>query len=152
MICSKAQGVRMAAVLVAACLLAACGIGGIGGGKTTTLTLQTQQVTSVPAGQQRVFTAFIIHNNGQFLGANWTLTSGGNVCSPGCGTLTNPTNVGSSGNGDTATITYTAPNSYANPVTITAASVENPSSTGSDTFAVSGSAAGSPSVATVGLR
>lgn len=150
MICSKAQGVRMAAVLVAACFLAACGIGGIGGGKTTTLTLQTQQVTSVPAGQQQVFTAFIIHNNGQFLGANWTLTSGGNACSPGCGTLTNPTNVGSSG-GDTATITYTAPNSYANPVTITAASVENPSSTGSDTFAVSGSAAGSPSVATVGL-
>jgi hypothetical protein len=143
---TKARNLVVAGMLVAVCILAGCGIGG----KTTTLSLQTQ-VTSVPAGTQQVFTAFIIHNNQQFLGASWTLTSGGQDCHPACGTLSNPTNSGSSGNGDTATITYSAPNSYASQVMITAASVENPSSTGSDTFTVSGSASGSPAVATTAL-
>lgn len=146
MIWVKPQRLALAAALASLSFLAGCGIGG----KTTTLTLETQ-VASVPAGQQQVFTAFIVHNNGQFLGANWTLTANGHACLPACGTLSNPTNVGSQGNGDTATITYTAPNSYANPVTITAASVENPSSTGSDTFTVTASAAGSPSVSTTAL-
>jgi Putative Ig domain len=138
----------VAVVLAAVSFLSGCGIGG--GGKTTTLTLQTQ-VATIAAGQQQSFTAFIIHNNQQFLGATWTLTSGGSACTPACGTLGGSSNSGSSGNGDTATITYTAPNSYAGQVTITAASVENPSSTGSDTFTVTGAAAGSPSVATTSL-
>ena len=142
----NARNVTAAGMLVAVSFLTGCGLGG----NTTTLTLQTQ-VASIPAGQQQVFTAFIIHNNQQFLGATWTLTSGGSACMPACGTLGNSTNSGSSGNGDTATITYTAPNSYANQVTITAASVENPRSTGSDTFTVTGAAAGNPSVATTSL-
>jgi hypothetical protein len=112
--------------------LTACGTGG---GKTTTLALETNP-TTVAGGSQTVFTAFIDHNNGQFMGANWTLTSKGAACSPGCGNLANPTNNGSPGNGDTATITYTAPSFYANPVTITATSVENPSSSGSDTLTI----------------
>ncbi len=139
----NARNIVLAGVSVAVSLLAGCGIGG----KTTTLSLQTQ-VATIPANAQQVFTAFISHNNGQFLGANWTLTSGGQDCRPACGTLNNPTNVGSPGNGDTATITYTAPSSYANSVTITAASVENPNSTGSDTFTVTAPAAISVNLST----
>lgn len=135
-------------VLVMALSISGCSIGG--GGKTTTLTLM-MQVTTVPAGQQQVFTAFIDHNNGQFSGASWTLTSGGSNCTPACGALSNHTNNGSPGNGDTDTITYTAPTSYANPVTITAASVENSSSTASDTFMVTASSGGNPTVATTAL-
>jgi hypothetical protein len=107
------------------------------GQKTTMLTLQTTP-SSIPAGTQVVFTAFIIHNNGNFAGANWALTSNGSACQPDCGTLTDPTNTGSQGNGDTATITYNAPSLPPSPnsVTITATSVENPSSAGTDTFTV----------------
>src|SRR5579863_3471703 len=81
-------------------------VGGIGcniGQKTTVLALQTTP-SSISAGTQVVFTAVISHNNGNFAGANWTLTSSGTACSPGCGALSNPTNSGSAGNGDTATI------------------------------------------------
>jgi hypothetical protein len=118
--------------------LPACGlVNSLAGGKTTELTLDTTP-TSIPSGTQLVFTAEIIHNNGNFAGANWALTSNGTACTPGCGTLSNPTNTGSSGNGDTATITYTAPSAIPNPdsVTITATSVENSSSSGSDTFTI----------------
>jgi hypothetical protein len=103
------------------------------GQKTTTLSLQAPPA-SIAAGSQAVFTATISHNNGQFKGATWTLTG----CSSGCGTLTNPTNVGSAGNGDTATITYTAPAIAPTPnsITVTAASVENPQSSGSGTFTI----------------
>jgi hypothetical protein len=113
--------------------LTACNIGG----KTTTLSLQTTP-TTIAAGTQVVFTATISHNNGQFLGANWTLASSGVACPSACGTLSNPTNTGSSGNGDTATITYTAPAvaPAPNSVTITATSVENPNSSGADTFTI----------------
>ena len=114
-------------------ILPACNIGG----KTTTLALQTTP-SSIALGSQVVFTASISHNNGQFEGANWTLASNGVACPTGCGTLTNPTNTGSSGNGDTATITYTAPAvaPAPNSVTITATSVENPNSSGADTFTI----------------
>src|ERR1700723_1471737 len=93
---------------------------------------------SIAAGSQTVFTATISHNNGKFQGATWALTNGGAACPSACGTLTNPTNVGSSGNGDTATITYTAPGAPPTPnsVTVTATSVENPSSTGAGTFTI----------------
>jgi hypothetical protein len=91
--------------LVCSLLLLLCA-GSIGcniGQKTTTLVLQTTP-SSIPAGTQAfVFTAVISHNNGNFAGANWALTSNGSACSPGCGTLGAPTNVGSPGNGDTST-------------------------------------------------
>jgi len=107
------------------------------GGKTTTLSLDTTP-TSIAAGSQTVFTASISHNNGNFLGANWTLASSGVACPTACGTLSNPANNGSQGNGDTATITYTAPATPPTPnsITITATSVENPSSSGADTFTI----------------
>jgi hypothetical protein len=94
--------------------------------------------SSIPAGTQVVFTADISHNNGNFAGATWALTSSGTSCSPACGTLSNPTNSGSAGNGDTATITYTAPNTAPNPnsITVTATSVENPNSSGAGTFTI----------------
>lgn len=126
---------RTEQVLLASLILflPACNIGG----KTTTLSLQTTP-PSIAAGTQVVFTATISHNNGQFLGANWTLASNGAACPSACGTLSNPTNTGSSGNGDTATITYTAPAvaPAPNSVTITATSVENPNSSGADTFTI----------------
>lgn len=139
-------------LLVTASVLAQAGCN-LTGGKPTTLTLDSKPAT-VTAGSQTVFTASIDHNNGKFLGANWTLTSNGSPCSPGCGSFSAHTNSGSAGNGDTDTITYTAPNSYANPITITAASVENPSSTDSDTFTVTPASpppTGGPSVATTTL-
>ena len=134
---------RFAAFFAVAFLLFGCGKGSKGPAE---LTLETKPA-SVQGGSVTTFTAFIIHNHGQFLGANWTLTSGGSNCSPGCGTLANPTNTGSAGQGDTATIQYTAPASYANPITITATSVENPASSDSDTFTVI-STGGTPSVTT----
>jgi hypothetical protein len=114
-------------------------VGSIGcniGQKTTVLALQTTP-SSISAGTRVVFTAVISHNNGNFAGANWTLTSSGTACLPGCGTLSNPTNSGSAGTGDTATITYTAPNTAPNPnsTTITA-TVESPNSSGADTFTI----------------
>jgi len=118
-------------------LLSAGGIGCNIGQKTTVLALEPVP-SSIPAGTQVIFTADISHNNGNFAGANWTLTSSGTACSPGCGTLGNPTNTGSAGNGDTATITYTAPNAAPSPnsITITATSVENPNSSGAGTFTI----------------
>lgn len=118
-------------------LLSASGIGCNIGKKTTVLALQPVP-PSIAAGTQAVFTALISHNNGNFAGANWALTSSGTACSPTCGTLSNPTNSGSAGNGDTATITYTAPNTAPNPnsITITATSVENPNSSGAGTFTI----------------
>jgi hypothetical protein len=113
-------------------ILLGCGLGQ----KTTTLSLATTP-TSIQAGTQMVFTALISHNNGQFLGATWTLTSNGSRCDSSCGTLSNSQNSGSQGNGDTATITYSAPMvPPAKAVTITATSVENTSSSQSDTFSV----------------
>jgi hypothetical protein len=126
--------------LVCSLLLLLCA-GSIGcniGQKTTTLVLQTTP-SSIPAGTQAfVFTAVISHNNGNFAGANWALTSNGSACSPGCGTLGAPTNVGSPGNGDTSTVPYNAPPTPPTPnsVTITATSVENPKSSGTDTFTI----------------
>jgi hypothetical protein len=127
---------RRSRMLLACALLSlfsGCNIGQ----KTTTLSLQAPP-PSIAAGSQTVFTATISHNNGQFQGATWALTNGGAACPSACGTLTNPTNVGSSGNGDTATITYTAPGAPPTPnsVTVTATSVENPSSTGAGTFTI----------------
>jgi len=118
-------------------LLSASGIGCNIGKKTTVLALEPVP-SSIPAGTQVVFTADISHNNGNFAGATWALTSSGTSCSPACGTLSNPTNSGSAGNGDTATITYTAPNTAPNPnsITVTATSVENPNSSGADTFTI----------------
>ncbi len=124
--------------LLLACpfLLLCAGIGCNLGHKTTTLALQTTPA-SIQAGTQVVFTAYIDHNNGNFAGANWTLTSNGSACSATCGTLSGYTNSGSQGNGDTTTINYDAPaTAPANPVTITATSIENPKSSGADTFTI----------------
>jgi Putative Ig domain len=131
---SNGAGRKIQQLLVTSILffLTACNIGQ----KTTELTLQTKP-TTVPAGGQVVFTAFIDHNNGQFEGANWSLS-----CTNGCGALSNQTNQGSQGNGDTATITYTAPSAPPTPntITITATSVENPNSSDSDTFTITAAA------------
>jgi hypothetical protein len=140
--------------LICSLLLLLCS-GGIGcniGQKTTTLTLNPIPA-SIQAGTQVVFTAYIDHNNGNFEGANFTLTSNGTTCSSACGTLSGYTNVGSSGNGDTATITYTAPATPPNPnsVTVTATSIENTSSSGTGTFTITASSANSPSVTTSAL-
>lgn len=126
----KASLLSMVALLVA---IPACNLFQ----KTPVLSLQTTP-SSVAAGTQVVFTANIDHNNGKFEGANWTLTSGGSPCTPACGTLTNYTNSGSPGNGDTTTITYNAPTVEPSPnsVTITATSIENPKSSQSDTFTI----------------
>jgi hypothetical protein len=133
----RLKGVQRALICSLFLLLCAGGIGCNIGQKTTTLALQTTPA-SIPAGTQGfVFTAFISHNNGNFAGATWALTSGGTACPTACGMLSNPTNVGSQGNGDTATITYNAPSTPPpSSVTITATSVENPNSSGSDTFTV----------------
>jgi hypothetical protein len=118
-------------------LLCASGVGCNIGQKTTTLTLNPVP-SSIQAGTQAVFSAYIDHNNGNFDGATFTLTSNGTACSPDCGTLSGYTNAGSSGNGDTATITYTAPATPPNPnsVTVTATSIENTSSSGTGTFSI----------------
>jgi len=139
--CSSAvtiKGIQRALACSLFLLLCAGGIGCNIGQKTTTLALQTNP-SSIPAGTQAfVFTAYISHNNGNFAGASWALTSGGSACSPGCGTLGTPTNSGSAGNGDTSTIPYNAPATAPTPnsVTITATSVENPNSAGTDTFTI----------------
>jgi hypothetical protein len=132
------RGILRALLCSLLLLLAGCNVGG----KTTTLSLDTN-VASIPAATQKVFSASISHNNGQFLGATWALTSNGSACSPGCGTLGKPTNSGSAGNGDTSTIPYNAPPVPPNPnsVTITATSVENTSSSGSDTFTITATVA-----------
>ena len=136
------QHLGLSKVLHGICLVMVCSLlfllsgCGLVGAKTTVLTLETTP-TSIQAGAQMVFTATISHNNGKFLGANWSITSNGTSCSA-CGTLTSPTNTGSQGNGDTSTITYTAPTTPPTPnsITIIATSVENPNSTGSDTFTI----------------
>jgi len=73
-------------------------------------------------------TAYIDHNNGNFAGANFTLTSGGSAYSAACGVLAGYANSGSQGKGDTATIAYTAPARSPTPnfVTITATSMREP--------------------------
>ena len=104
------------------------GGGGGGGGNPTTVQVLNKQ-TSVPAGTQFVFNAQTFHNHHNPQGVSWTLTP-----STGEGTLSNAVN-----NGSSSSVTYTAPNSgCSNCVTITAASVENPSSTDSDTFSIAG--------------
>lgn len=129
-------------------LLPACNIGQ----KTTVLSLDTMP-TSVPAGTTYVFSASISHNNGNFEGANWTLSQNGQACAPACGTLSGYTNSGSQGNGDTTTITYTAPSTVPSPnsATITATSIENTGSSQSDTFTIVPNTAGTPSVTTFAL-
>jgi large repetitive protein len=104
------------------------GGGGGGGGNPTTVQILNKQ-TSIPAGTQFVFNAQTFHNHKNPQGVTWTLTP-----ATGEGTLSNATNSGSS-----SSVTYTAPNAgCTNCVTIAAASVENPSSTDSDTFSIAG--------------
>jgi hypothetical protein len=132
------RGIQRALACSLFLLLCAGGIGCNIGKKTTILALQTNP-SSIAAGTQAfVFTAVISHNNGNFAGASWTLTSNGTACSAACGTLGTPTNTGSPGNGDTSTIPYNAPATAPTPnsVTITATSVENPQSSGTDTFTI----------------
>src|SRR5712692_744152 len=106
------------------------GGGGGGGGNPTTVQILNKQ-TSIPAGTQFVFNAQTFHNHHNPQGVTWTL-----MPATGEGTLSNAVNDGSS-----SSVTYTAPNtSCSNCVTITAASVENPSSTDSDTFSIAGAA------------
>jgi hypothetical protein len=104
------------------------GGGGGGGGTPTTVAILNKQ-TSIPAGSQFVFNAMTSHNHGNAQGVTWSLapTSGEGMLS------------GAVNNGSSSSVTYTAPNaSCTNCVTITAASVENPSSTDSDTFSIAG--------------
>ena len=105
------------------------GGGGGGGGNPTTVQILNKQ-TSIPAGTQLVFNAQTFHNHHNPQGVTWTLTP-----ASGEGTLSNAVN-----NGSSSSVTYTAPNSgCSNCVTITAAAVENPSSTDSNTFSIAGS-------------
>ena len=104
------------------------GGGGGGGGNPTTVQILNKQ-TSIPAGAQFVFNAQTFHNHHNPQGVTWTLTP-----ASGEGTLSNPVN-----NGSSSSVTYTAPNAgCSNCVTITAASVENPSSTDANTFSIAG--------------
>src|SRR5712692_354381 len=106
------------------------GGGGGGGGNPTTVQILNKQ-TSIPAGTQFVFNAQTFHNHHNPQGVTWTLTP-----ATGEGTLTNTVN-----NGSASSVTYTAPNnSCSNCVTVTATSIENPSSADSDTFSIAGSA------------
>jgi len=104
------------------------GGGGGGGGNPTTVQILNKQ-TSIPAGTQFVFNAQTFHNHHNPQGVTWTLTP-----PTGEGTLSNAVN-----NGSSSSVTYTAPNAgCSNCVTITAAAVENPSSTDSNTFSIAG--------------
>ena len=113
--------------------LAGCGGGGGGGGgggNPTTVQILNKQ-TTLSAGTQFVFNAQTFHNHHNPQGVTWSLSP-----ATGGGTLSNAVN-----NGSSSSVTYTAPNtSCSNCVTITATSVENLSSTDSDTFSISGSA------------
>jgi hypothetical protein len=110
------------------------GNGGGGGGNPTTVQILNKQ-NSIPAGSQFVFNAQTMHNHGNPLGVNWTLTP-----ASGEGTLTNPTNPG---NGNPSAVTYTAPMTTCNNcVTIAATSIENASSTDSDTFSITAAGSG----------
>jgi hypothetical protein len=135
MIRSNQMQYRMQQLLISSMLL----LGGCNlGKKTTDLTLQTKP-TTVVAGSEVIFTAFIVQKKGQFEGANWSVS-----CTAGCGTMSNPTNNGSPSDLDTATITYTAPSTPPNPnsITITSTSVENPNSSDSATFTITATLAG----------
>lgn len=104
------------------------GGGGGGGGSPTTVQIINKQ-TSITAGTQFVFNAQTFHNHHNPQGVTWTLTP-----ATGEGTLSNAVN-----NASSSSVTYTAPMATcSNCVTITATSVENPSSTDSDTFSISG--------------
>lgn len=104
------------------------GGGGGGGGNPTTVQILNKQ-TSIPAGTQFVFNAQTFHNHHNPQGVTWTL-----MPAIGEGTLSNAVN-----NGSSSSVTYTAPNAgCSNCVTITAATVENPSSTDSNTFSIAG--------------
>lgn len=104
------------------------GGGGGGGGNPTTVQILNKQ-TSIPAGTQFVFNAQTFHNHHNPQGVTWTLTP-----ATGEGTLSSPVN-----NGSSSSVTYTAPNGgCSNCVTLTATSVENPSSTDSNTFSIAG--------------
>lgn len=111
-------------------MLVSCGKhGGGGGGNPATVQILNKQ-TSVPGGTQFVFNAQTFHNHQNPQGVTWTLTP-----SSGQGSLSN-----AASNGSTSSVTYTAPNtSCSNCVTITATSIENPSSTDSNTFSITGS-------------
>ncbi|HEY6330774.1 MAG TPA: hypothetical protein VI756_15690, partial [Blastocatellia bacterium] len=85
-------------------------------------------------GSQFVFQAATQHNKGNPLGVNWTL-----MPASGEGTLSNAANPT---DGSPSSVTYTAPaTKCSNCVTITATSVENPSSTDSDAFSIGGGTA-----------
>jgi hypothetical protein len=105
------------------------GGGGGGGGTPTTVAILNKQ-TSIAAGSQFVFNAQTFHNHhNNPQGVTWTL-----MPASGQGTLSNAVN-----NASSSSVTYTAPMATcSNCVTITAASVENPSSTDSNTFSISG--------------
>lgn len=101
----------------------------VGGGNATVVTI-SNKVTTVTAGTQYVFQASTQHNQGNPQGITWSI-----MPASGEGTLSSPTSSGAS-----SSVTYTAPaNTCSSCVTITATSVENPSSTDSDTVSIAGS-------------
>jgi hypothetical protein len=111
--------------------LSGCGGGGGGGGSNPTTVQILNKQTSIPANTKFTFNAQTFHNHHNPQGVTWTLTPAN-----GEGALSNVVN-----NGSSSSVDYTAPSaSCSNCVTITATSVENPSSTDSDTFSIAGSA------------
>ena len=106
------------------------GGGGGGGGNPTAVQIENKQ-TSITVNTKFTFTAQTIHNHHNPQGVTWTLTPAN-----GEGTISNVVNSGS-----VSSVDYTAPSaSCSNCVTITATSVENPSSTDSNTFSIAGTA------------
>src|SRR5260370_26669005 len=106
------------------------GGGGGGGGNPTTVQIENKQ-TSITVNTKFTLTAQTIHNHHNPQGVTWTLTPAN-----GEGTFSNVVN-----NGSVSSVDYTAPSaSCSNCVTITATSVENASSTDSNTFSIAGTA------------
>jgi hypothetical protein len=106
------------------------GGGGGGAGNSTTVQILNKQ-TSIPAGSQFVVNSATKHNHGNPQGVMWML-----IPATGEGTLSNPVN------GSMSSVIYTAQLRVPNCVTITATSIENPSSTDSDTFSITAGSGG----------
>src|SRR5256886_17037989 len=107
----------------------------IGCGTTTSVTRPitvtvAPTTASVPVGQAQTFIATVTGTPNT--GVTWTLTQGGAACSPGCGTIA-PSSTASG-----TPTTYTAPATVpAIPnVTVTAASVADPTKSASATVTV----------------
>lgn len=96
----------------------------------------TDPITSVTAGSATVTLNATVQNDSSNSGVTWTLTAGGNSCSPACGSLT----------GAAATsVSYVPPTSVPaapdNAPTVTATSVADTTKSASDAFTITSSTA-----------